>query len=84
MYFGCNYIQLNTVLLNELQCTKQSGPGCLKLNKVVSQRDLKISILKYGNYTAIFYSHFYSKNIDAFENSLATKLTSLSLTSSLS
>ena len=56
-------------------------PSCTKLNET----DIKISYLKYGKYIDIFcwkkceqllhcksYSHFCSKNINVFENALAT------------
>ena len=58
-----------------------SGPSCSKHNEVVSERDIRISILKYGKYTDIFcwknvssksYSHFCSKNTNVFENTIAT------------
>ena len=56
---------------------------CSKHYEVVSYRDVKISILKYGIYIDIFccknvssfcksYSHFCSKNNNVFENTLAT------------
>ena len=33
----------------------QTGPICLKLNTVVSLRDIKISVLKYGEYIDFFF-----------------------------
>ena len=54
------------------------GPICSKLNEIVSERDVKISVLKYGKCIDIFAEKMWvafalhcSKNINVFENILA-------------
>ena len=57
----------------------QPGPSCSKFNEVVRLRDVKVSILKYryflrenvGSFCKS-YSHFCSKNIHVFENTIAS------------
>ena len=40
-----------------------SGPICSKLKKVVSWCDVKISILKYGEYVDIFFFFFFAEEM---------------------